>query len=49
MPNQGFRSYDLAVELYRRCKPLLLPAHLKDQLLRASSSVVLNLYRLTHP
>ena len=38
-----FRTYQLAVTLYRSCKQLSLPGHLKDQLLRAASSVVLNL------
>ncbi len=40
---KNFRTYDLAVEFYRVSKTLALPAHLKDQLLRASSSIVLNL------
>ena len=38
-----FRTYQLAVQLYRVSKPLSLPHHLKDQLQRAASSVVLNL------
>ncbi|MEI8346777.1 MAG: four helix bundle protein [Pseudomonadota bacterium] len=41
--NEKFRSYQLALELYRECSKLTLPSHLKDQLLRASSSVALNL------
>ncbi len=40
---KNFRSYQLAVELYRGCKRQPLPSYLKDQLLRASSSVALNL------
>ena len=38
-----FRSLELAIELYRECKTLRLPYFLKDQMLRASSSVALNL------
>jgi len=38
-----FRTYELAVALYRLCKEIALPHYLKDQLLRASSSVALNL------
>lgn len=37
------RSHDLAVELYQLAKQQHLPRHLKDQLVRASSSVALNL------
>ena len=40
---KNFRSYQLAVQLHRECKQRDLPAYLKDQLLRASSSVALNL------
>jgi four helix bundle protein len=43
MPLKNFRSYDLAAELYKKCKPAKLPAYAKDQLLRASLSVCLNL------
>jgi four helix bundle protein len=39
----NFRSYELAVEVYRQIKTIKAPRHLRDQLLRASSSVVLNL------
>jgi four helix bundle protein len=39
----NFRSYTLAVELYRSCRGRSLPYFLKDQLLRAASSTVLNL------
>ena len=40
---QQFRSYQVAVEFYRLARTVSAPYHLKDQLLRASSSVVLNL------
>ncbi len=40
---QGFRTYHMAVELYRRCEQIPAKAHLKDQLQRAALSVVLNL------
>ena len=39
----NFRSYDLAVSFYRAAKATSLPYYLKNQLLRASSSVALNL------
>ena len=38
-----FRSYRLAVDFHRQCRSLTLPDYLKDQLVRASSSVALNL------
>jgi four helix bundle protein len=37
------RTYDLAVQFYRHCKAVKLPQFLRQQLLRASSSVALNL------
>jgi len=37
------RSYELAIELYQLSKGVRLPAFLKDQLQRATSSVALNL------
>ncbi len=40
---KNFRTYDLAVEFYRQAKTLVLPRHLRDQLLRAASSIALNL------
>ena len=40
---KNFRTYDLAVELYRACVKLKMPHYLKDQLLRSSSSIALNL------
>jgi four helix bundle protein len=39
----NFRTYQLAVQFYRAIKPLKMEGHLKDQLRRAASSVVLNL------
>ena len=42
MSLQTFRTYNLAVEFHRACKALRLPGYLKDQLLRSSSSVALN-------
>ncbi len=38
-----FRTYDLAVQFYRDAKSIQLPGYLKTQLLRAASSVALNL------
>ena len=38
-----FRSYDLAVHFYRLTQALQMPRHLKEQLNRASASIVLNL------
>ena len=40
---RGFRTYDLAVQFYHAVKSLQLPGHLRSQLLRAASSIVLNL------
>lgn len=40
---KNFRSYDLAVQFYKKCKDFKLPQHLKSQLVRAASSIVLNL------
>jgi four helix bundle protein len=40
---ENFRTYQLAVQLHKDCKAKPLPHYLKDQLLRASSSVALNL------
>ena len=40
---KGFRTYELAVSYYKECAALKLPSHLKDQLMRASSSIALNL------
>jgi four helix bundle protein len=37
-----FRTYQLALKLYEACEPIPCPRHLRDQLLRASLSIVLN-------
>ena len=42
VPN-NFRSYQVAVRVFGQVRSLKLPAYLKDQCLRAASSVVLNL------
>jgi four helix bundle protein len=39
----NFRTYQLATEFYRAARAVRLPGHLRDQLSRAASSVVLNL------
>lgn len=39
----NFEVYRIAQSFYWACKPLKLPQFLKDQLLRASSSIVLNI------
>lgn len=39
----SFRSYQLAIQFYRLAQGQRAPRHLRDQLLRASSSVALNL------
>jgi len=41
--SEGFRTFDLSVQFYRLAVTIQLPRHLKDQLLRAASSVSLNL------
>ena len=38
-----FRTYQLSVEFYRQCHGVAAPGFLKNQLLRAASSVALNL------
>jgi four helix bundle protein len=40
---KDFRAFQLAKSYYKGCKSLKLPSHLKDQLMRASSSIALNL------
>jgi four helix bundle protein len=40
---QKFRTYELSIEFYKLCKTVRIPSALKDQLMRASSSVTLNL------
>ena len=39
----NFRTYELAVSFYFVCKKLSVPSFLRNQLDRASSSIVLNL------
>ena len=39
----NFRTYNLAVRLYRQCDRIKCKSYLRDQLMRASLSVVLNL------
>ena len=39
----NFRTYQLALELYRQCEDITMPRYLRDQLLRAASSICLNL------
>ena len=36
---KDFRIYIAAIRFYQLCKPLRLPPHARDQLLRASSSI----------
>jgi four helix bundle protein len=38
-----FRSYQLAIQFYRRCEKIRGAQHLQSQLLRGSSSIALNL------
>ena len=40
---QNFKTYQLAVRFHKDCLVLRVPSYLRDQLLRASSSVVLNI------
>ena len=40
---QNFRTYGLAIEFHKECSQLKLRPSLKDQLQRASDSIVLNL------
>ena len=40
---KDFRSYQLALQLYRRCEGIQIRGPLRDQLHRASASIVLNL------
>ena len=39
---RDFTAFQLAKDFYRKCKFLECPKHLRDQLLRASSSIALN-------
>ena len=40
---RNFLAYDLAIQLHRKVETIELKHHVKDQLIRASQSVVLNL------
>ena len=40
---KNFTTFNLAVEFYRLTQTLRIKAHLREQLLRASSSIALNL------
>ena len=40
---QNFKSYNLAQALYQECQQLKAQAYIRDQLMRASLSIVLNL------
>ena len=40
---QNFKTFNLAVSFYRLSQQLVLAGHLKEQLSRAASSIVLNL------
>jgi len=40
---KNFRTYEIAKELYNECQSLKVKRHMKDQLDRASLSIVLNL------
>ena len=40
---RNFRTFDSAVEFYRLARTLVMPRHLKEQLVRAASSIALNL------
>jgi four helix bundle protein len=38
-----FKTYQHSIEFYHKCEKIKCPTHLKDQLLRAASSISLNL------
>ena len=40
---KNFRAFELSVVFYKECKKLKLPYSLQDQLMRAASSISLNL------
>jgi four helix bundle protein len=40
---KNFRAYQLSLSFFRLCKTIQLPYYLRDQLLRAASSITLNL------
>src|SRR5476649_2109530 len=39
----NFRTYELSIIFYRECKQVKLPYSMRDQLMRAASSISLNL------
>lgn len=39
----NFRSYQLSIQFYREASQVKLPYHLRDQFVRAASSITLNL------
>ena len=43
MAKNNLRTYHISVEFYHALVPMKLPSHLRQQLLRAASSVALNL------
>lgn len=43
MSQGNFRTLELAIEFYKGAEKLEVPKHLNDQLLRAASSVAMNL------
>jgi four helix bundle protein len=40
---KNFKTYQLAIQFHNDCRNLKMPSYLRDQLLRSSSSVVLNI------
>jgi len=40
---RDFRAFELSKQFYQHCKPLKIQIFLKDQLLRSSASIALNL------
>src|SRR5690242_14514474 len=40
---QNFRTYEMSIRFYKDCKTVKLPHAIRDQLMRAASSVTLNL------
>lgn len=43
MPFRKFKTFQLSVKFYSHCEKLKLKRHLKDQLVRAASSISLNI------
>ena len=40
---KNFRTLDLSIEFYHHCEKIKCPTHLKSQLMRAASSISLNI------